>query len=155
MSKLFRRRVALAVLCLPICLGNAEARPRWARRGVLRSVDWKYTGAVLAQFAMANLEAHSTVRCLDSFTACHEGSHWLGERPSATHVYAQLNIFTGAVAVMELYLKDPGPGRKGSDTAWLLGPALTLPLSVYGTVHNFHLYDKFAAQCRASGKLTC
>lgn len=151
----FLRRTVAVMLFLVLGVAGVEARPRREGRGWLRSLDWKFAGVVLAQFAMANLDAHTSAQCIQRFPSCHEQNALLGSRPSTARIYTQLNLYIAGLAVAELYLKDSQRKAKGTKFLWLAGPALSVPYNVISTVSNNHLYNKFAALCRASGKLVC
>lgn len=118
-------------------------------------MDWKFAGAVLTQYAMANLDAHTSLRCFHRFSSCHERNPLLGSHPSSARMYTQLNLYVTGLALTELYLKDSRRREKGSTLVWLTGPAVSLPYNLISSVGNIRLYDKYAAQCRASGKLVC
>jgi hypothetical protein len=148
-------RAAPVALCLLLCAAGAEARPRWASRGWLRSVDWKFAGAVLTQYAMANLDARTSLRCFQRFPSCHERNPLLGSHPSSARMYTQLNLYVTGLAVTELYLKDSHRRERGATLVWLTGPAVSLSYNLISSVGNIRLYSKYAAQCRASGKLVC
>ena len=175
MFQFLLRRAVTVTLCLLLYAANAEAlprwaswgrprsegskyagvetRPRWASRGWLRSVNWKYTGVVLTQFAMANLDARTSLRCFHRFWSCHEANPLLGGHPSPARIYSQLNLQIAGLAVMELYLKDSARRKKSTGLAWLVGPAVSLSINATTTVGNLRQYNKYAAQCRANAKL--